>query len=422
MPGPFNRSWTRYTQIAGYERPQEEYTLDWRTCDRQGGKLVLQGNEMFLSHCRNMSHSERYDPNWGPVLVPLYGHISVDPDDWKTVRERALSVWYSELKGDSAASLGVTVGSWNQSWSMVAKRYGQISKIVRDVAQKAAWRTITVEKRYAETFRRMDNRMKDLHFRLYALTSRENLWKKPADVRRLKRLIKAEERKRLKAKDTLRRDLEKASSANLFLEGVFGWMPLVQDIISAAKTLTGDNFPAGYISGSGRGVFSVPTSTLTPDTLTVTGGSIQLRSKYTAQVSVQNPNVWLANQLGLLNPAVVAWDLIPWSWVVGMFVNLQSILESFTALYGLSVTDITRTDQSRIVSSVVMENACPKHQSGYARLLASATDRYKARVKLDGIPIPSLTLRMPKLSMKLGLIAAATTTVQVAKFSRTQSN
>lgn len=422
MPGPFNRSWTRYTQIAGYTRPREEYTLTWMTSDRLDGKLVLRGNEMSLSHRQNTSHSERYDPNWGPVLVPLYGHISVNPDDWKAVRERALAVWYSELKGDSAASLGVTVGSWNQSWSMIAKRYGQISRIVRDTAQKSIKRTVVIEKRYAETLKRIDNRMKDLHFRLYALTSRDDLWKRPADVRRLKRLIKAEERKRLKAKDTLRRDLEKASSANLFLEGVFGWMPLIQDIINTAKTLTGDNFPAGYISGSGRGVFSVPTSTLTPDTLTVVGGSIQLRSKYTAQVSVQNPNVWLANQLGLLNPAVVAWDLIPWSWVVGMFVNVQSILESFTTLYGLSVTDITRTDQSRIVSAVVMENAYPEDHPGYARSSASATDRFKARVKLDGIPTPSLTLRMPKLSMKLGLIAAATTTVQVAKLSRTQSN
>lgn len=422
MPGPFNRSWSRHTQIAQYKNvPCEEYSLTWHTSARVNGALVLRGNEMSLIHRRNLSHSERYDPKWGAVRVPLYGHVSVNSKDWNVVRERALSVWYSKLKGDTAASLGVTVGSWNQSWSMIAKRYGQLSRIARDVAQKSVIRTAKVEKRYAEYFKRMDDRMKDLHFRLYALRSRENLGK-PADVRRLKRLIKAEERRRLKAKDALRRDLEKASSANLFLEGIFGWMPLMQDIINTAKTLTGDNFPAGYISGSGRSVVAVPTMDRSPGTLIVTGGSIQLRSKYTAQVSVQNPNVWLANQLGLLNPAVVAWDLIPWSWVVGMFVNVQSILESFTALYGLTVTDITRTDESRIVSSVEKETLYPVGHPGYARSTATGSDRFKARVRLNGIPTPSLTLRMPKLTMSLGLIAAATSTVQVAKFSRSQSN
>ena len=409
--------------IGQYAVPCEEYTLTWNTSPRKkNGKLELLSNEMSLSHRRNLSHSERYNPDWGPELVPLYGHVFVNPEDWDKVRERALSVWYSKLKGDTAASLGVTIGSWNQSWSMIAKRYGQISKIVRDVAQKSRTRTVVIEKRYAEAFKRMDERLKDLNFRLLARTSRENLWK-PADVRRLKRLIKAEERRRLKAKVSLRRDLEKASSANLFLEGVFGWMPLVQDIIKTAKTLTGDHFPAGFISGSGRLFLPVPPSKdLPPGNLVVTGGSIQLRSKYTAQVSVENPNVWLANQLGLLNPAVVMWDLIPWSWVVGLFVNVQSVLESFTALYGLSVVDVTRTDESRIVSGVAYENTFPVDHPGYARSTATGSDRSKARVRLTGIPTPSLTLRMPKLSMTLGLIGAAATTVQVAKLSRSQSN
>lgn len=423
MPGPFNRSWSRHVRIAHYEFdvPCEEYSLTWMRSDRVNGRLVLRGNEMSLSHQRNMSHSEQYNPDWGAILVPLYGHISVDSDAVDKARERALSVWYSKLKGDTSASLGVTIGSWNQSWNMIAKRYKQLSKIVRDVAQKSVTQTATIEKRYAEKFKQMDNRLKDLHFRLYAITSRANLWK-PADVRRLKRLIKAEEKRRLKAKHALRRDLEKASSANLFLEGIFGWMPLVQDIINAATTLTGDHFPAGYISGSGRHVYGAPIDEPSPGSLRITGGSVQVRSKYTAQVSVENPNVWLANQLGLLNPAVVAWDLVPWSWVVGMFINVQSVLESFTALYGLSVTDVTRTDESRIVSSVAMENAYPMDHPGYARSTASAHARFKARVRLTGIPTPSLTLRMPKLSMTLGLIAAATTTVQVAKLSRNQSN
>lgn len=268
----------------------------------------------------------------------------------------------------------------------------------------------------------MDNRLKDLHFRLYALNSRANLGK-PADTRRLKRLIRKEEKRRLSSKDALRRDLEKASTANLFLEGVFGWMPLLQDIVSAAKTLTGDNFPAGYISSrTGYTVAAVKPTNPPVGSLKITGGVIQLRSKYTAQVSVQNPNVWLANQLGLLNPAVVAWDLIPWSWVVGMFVNVQSVLESFTALYGLTVTDVSRTDISRIVSSIARENTYPVGHPGYARSTSTGLTRYKARVRLVGIPTPSLTLRMPKLSMSLGLIAAATTTVQIAKFSRNQNN
>jgi hypothetical protein len=54
---------------------------------------------------------------------------------------------------------------------------------------------------------------------------------------------------------------------------------------------------------------------------------------------VSNPNLYLASQLGFVNPAAIAWELVPFSFVVDWFVNVGEFLNNFTDLWGLTVTD-----------------------------------------------------------------------------------
>jgi hypothetical protein len=60
-------------------------------------------------------------------------------------------------------------------------------------------------------------------------------------------------------------------------------------------------------------------------------------------VNVSNPNAYLLNQLGLINPAEVIWDLIPWSFLFGAVSNMNALLSSFTAEVGLTVTNRSTT-------------------------------------------------------------------------------
>lgn len=424
MADPKNRNWSKSVMVQGYSRPRESFAQTWYTSPRVAGVLQLRPQAFSLRHQQNISHAERHNPQWAAPLVPLYGHVASSAFDsyMSEARKRSISSFYSELKGDNAASLGMTVATWQQSWSMIKKRYGQIHVFAIAAARKSRVETKSLTTAFKIDLRSLDKAMADLHFRIHAASSREDLWRKPADLRRLKRLLRRKQRERDSRWVRYKRDLQKASSANIFLEGVFGWQPLLTDIVNAAKTLTGDNFPAGYISGIGKGAGSLPPGPYVPGRLQLISATGMCRSKLTAQVSVSNPNVWLANQLGVLNPAVILWDKVPWSWVVNMFVNVNQVLEGFTATWGLKVEYISRTDQTRIVSSVRQDTSYPPSHPGYAVSTSTSYDRFKARELMSGLPTPQLQLRLPKGTMTLGLIAASIVGQKIGKFSRNQDN
>jgi hypothetical protein len=67
-----------------------------------------------------------------------------------------------------------------------------------------------------------------------------------------------------------------------------------------------------------------------------------------ATVQVTNPNMFLANQLGFLNPALVAWELVPFSFVVDWFVNVGAVISSMTDFMGCTLKDPYHTDCHKV--------------------------------------------------------------------------
>lgn len=59
--------------------------------------------------------------------------------------------------------------------------------------------------------------------------------------------------------------------------------------------------------------------------------------------AVSNPNLLLANRLGIINPQTWIWDAIPWSFVVDWWFPIGTFLSNFTASVGLSFTDVSVT-------------------------------------------------------------------------------
>lgn len=70
--------------------------------------------------------------------------------------------------------------------------------------------------------------------------------------------------------------------------------------------------------------------------------------KQGATFTLENKNLFLANRLGLVNPAAVAWELVPFSFVVDWFTNFGGYLDGFTDLVGLSYTDAYTTTYDRL--------------------------------------------------------------------------
>lgn len=65
--------------------------------------------------------------------------------------------------------------------------------------------------------------------------------------------------------------------------------------------------------------------------------------KMGCQVAVTNPNLWLANQMGLINPFIVANEVIPFSFIADWFINLSQFLESGTEYLGLTLQNAWTT-------------------------------------------------------------------------------
>lgn len=159
------------------------------------------------------------------------------------------------------------------------------------------------------------------------------------------------------------------SFANLFLELHFGWSPLCQDIYNSVKLLESDP-PLGTIKAKGH----------SPIKWSGGGGksswgwlqswkhSGYAAAYFQAGVVVENPNLFLASQLGLTNPAAVAWDLVPFSFVADWFTTVGQFLAQWSDFHGVRLVD---------------------PHFGYK---AQVTTHYEYSVKRQGIFVPVTTV------------------------------
>lgn len=153
----------------------------------------------------------------------------------------------------------------------------------------------------------------------------------------------------LSKKDIKSQGLRKSakSAGSTFLEMHLGWEPMVKDIYNACDIL---QRPIPHLrvkgtGGSSRKPYTFFKSTGYPSAT----GSYHITYEETAYCQlladfyVDNPNEWLANQLGLINPAAVLWELATLSFVVDWFVNVGDVLNSLTDFAGLKFIEPTTT-------------------------------------------------------------------------------
>lgn len=146
--------------------------------------------------------------------------------------------------------------------------------------------------------------------------------------------------------DPKRKHRSKVRSASheasaLWLEYWFGWSPTVNDMHNTALVLAGSSVLA-QVRASGAARVSLPEIRRVIDQ----GGdycrdcreSGFVLIKQGCTVEVSNENLFLANRLGLINPAAIAWELVPFSFVVDWFIKFGDCISGFTDLAGLRVT------------------------------------------------------------------------------------
>lgn len=144
---------------------------------------------------------------------------------------------------------------------------------------------------------------------------------------------------RFKAKDVSSR----------WLEISFGWKPLISDIHAAYELLSvklTERMPM-------RAVRSVTSSESWDNT--ATDSSTLLKKRYYTETVSRKATLWYyindsrlawASSLGLLNPAVIVWEKVPFSFLVDWIIPVGNMLEACTNALGLTFISGSYTDKS----------------------------------------------------------------------------
>lgn len=203
----------------------------------------------------------------------------------------------SALRQGNSANLGVTLAESGESWKMIVNRLSSFTKAFR------ALRTGNLKKALAEL---------NIAFDKSQLPKRKKGQPRSAFINDV---------------------------ANKFLEYKFGWEPLVKDIYEAVVVLTSNPVrPVQFSVGSRRSVTEYLLYGGLPASFVGTCG---VRLSCTATMS--NPNLALANQLGLVNPLTTAWEVITLSFLFDWFANVKKVLNSYTDFWGFTVTNCAVT-------------------------------------------------------------------------------
>lgn len=150
--------------------------------------------------------------------------------------------------------------------------------------------------------------------------------------------------------------------ASDWLELQYGWLPLLSDIDEMVAFAKGRP-PRTFIRASSSTVIDRSRSYVTKSN--IDGGLssnvdvLQGRCKrsYIAEIKTTDAYIRHLNSVGLLSPQAVAWELVPFSFVVDWFLPVGDFLQSATATLGVEIVGTLYTERldylTKTVSSLV---------------------------------------------------------------------
>lgn len=182
------------------------------------------------------------------------------------------------------------------------------------------------------------------------------------------------------------------------LEFNFGWAPTLGDIYNTMDLLQSE-VPAIPVKGKGRSASNVVVNMVTGHE-TVTGNiSYNMKASLTGDFVIENPNLFLAGRLGLLNPAIVLYEMTPWSFVGNWFLNLETMIRAYSPQWGYRWENATTTFS--LYSESDITGVAYNGSQAFARQLRFSQIRY------TGLKKPRLGLRDPSGYLNLTRLANA---------------
>lgn len=337
---------------------------------RVNGKLDLRANPHL--HSTTVIASCYRDPSFTlGAEMWLDAQFSACPGQtdavWTPLTNEALARFTGKVRKHNA-SLGVTLGSWRESRNMIVDRTQKIAKIFTKVEH---------------------NLMKDY------------------------------DRMSPKQRAARRRALSRDRASD-FLEGEFGWLPLVTDISDALGAL-GQSPHNQWIRSRSKGEHRL--SSLYAPSNAEYGKAVAEEGNLSVVVSARcvfdSPNTFLANRLGLLALPGVAWDLIPWSFVVNMFTNMGQLVNSVTDFVGVTVSNVSLTKSAVVTQrSNLWASKLGNQRGSFGSEQVLKHSLYKYREVRPNVPKPSFQLKVPELNLELALIAISLILQKMSRINR----
>lgn len=186
-----------------------------------------------------------------------------------------------------------------------------------------------------------------------------------------------------------KRDHMSQFAASTWLEIQYGWTPLLYDVYGSAEyvaKLLHDSSVDLIVKATGHGSSTDAYSNANEQST----ANAKAIVKHIAHLRVSDPLLRNTAALGLTNPLNVAWELVPFSFVVDWFYPIGATLNSLTALQGYSVIDSctsTKIEETKSFNSVNPDFPCS----------ASLTAIEFKRVKGGIPPIYAQRLDLPNL-------------------------
>lgn len=186
------------------------------------------------------------------------------------------------------------------------------------------------------------------------------------------------------------------NSSGTWLEHSYGWSPLLSDIY----TILNNTFEPPSITAKARykelvikeretSLFRLGSKLVRNSTEHVFQVSI------TDQINIRldSPAIQAASQYGLLNPAAVAWEAVPFSFVVDWFYPVGDFLSQLNTTSGLILSDWYRTETVEGIYSNEAEVQLGNFQPFYGPETGQLILKNKRRYQVPGKPfyVPQLS-------------------------------
>lgn len=363
-----NYSFSKPYPVGGAQYTALYVFVDSESSPRVNGKLAYRANPVSISKVS----SRRWNAHGGGPAPFVYPNFLGTTNDPKVLRAQAIaeSQLRAKLKkkiySKNVGALGVSIASAKQSIAMMQSSAEGLTRIIAGASQ---------------------------------------LLFSPFGRRRLKRIRRLYRR-------------GGKVTAGMVLEGMFGWQPLLEDFSSACRTLA-DPWPPGWVSAKQRYEVGPVYLNSFDEVWTRQSNrwSVAGHVAFATKVTVSNPNLWVAQKLGLVNPFQVAWDLIPWSFLVNMFSNMGQIMGSLTDFAGLGLSETSMTSRLYQLEEAQINYRDPRPGAFSSGGGVVGTLSYRRTV--GGNP-PEVTpyLRFPEWSVGTAAIAGSLLIQRASKLDR----